>query len=302
MKKLLILPCLLATTCLAQTAPLSDYPRTEDHMYSRRVLVRIDLQQKLNNPFVHLEAQDDRWPMGTETPSLTYALLHAALEQPGTLALYKPDQLEQPLSPTELATTLKKRNITNYPVNPEELPENPEAPKTDPDSWTLEDPFLEEDPMVDAPDLSTFNVEMPAENPTDVASSDPFAGPLKSDDYFGTNLLVEIVEDRIFDKNKGTWIHQPRYIRLLSVRSDNVGTEQYPLCAIRWEDAEPLLKQLTWKNPHNEAEQRSAHAMLTDHMYTETLLNISGEAPATLALADKRRQQLVTYEHNLWNY
>jgi hypothetical protein len=296
------------------TPPLVDEPRPEDHLHRSRVRTRLDLMDKLNEPLAKVRAQTEtevyapggRYP---HTQGLTAALLHSWLTAPqGQLPFpgYRPNRLEEPLSPTEVRQLLWTRS-PEYAAQMatdlarQELPtseDNPEGNATAPDDYAYDyDYGLDADPLsLEDTDPMTD----PSTNPGTTAQAEvpDFAPGM----LLGTDVVLELVEDRIFDSAKGSETFAPRYLIIRSVNEMQEGKEDLAVVAFRWEDVRPLLAEVQWKNPHNDAEQRTALQILETRQFADNLLNVRGETMETLPLAQRRKDQLTAYEHHLWQY
>jgi hypothetical protein len=52
----------------------------------------------------------------------------------------------------------------------------------------------------------------------------------------------------------------------------------------------------------NEAETRNMKEIFELHIYHGIVINVSGREVQTLYESQKREQEMIDYEHNLWNY
>ncbi|MBX3100919.1 MAG: hypothetical protein KF690_00265 [Bacteroidetes bacterium] len=214
------------------TPPLSHHPRPEDHMSRSRVLTRLDLMDKLNQPLATVRAQTDTQvytqPRYSQVQGLTRTLLQVWLTAPQSgepFPGYHPSRLEQPISRAEVRTTLWERS-PEYQLEvfkDIQRSENPSLAE-DPDSLNTHE-MPEEDPYA-----YDYNYDLVLDDPdTDVLTDPASAGATKVAPDFapgmltGTDVIVELVEDRIFDKNKGTEHFIPRYLILRSVNAQAEG-------------------------------------------------------------------------------
>jgi hypothetical protein len=314
---LFLLVIALLTSLHAQqpngTPPLLDEPRAEDHLHRSRVRTRLDLMDKLNEPLAKVRAQTEtevytpgRYP---HTQGLTAALLHSWLTAPqGQLPFpgYRPNRLEEPLSPTEVRQLLWTRS-PEYAAQlatelaRQELPTSEDSPEdntTAPDDYAYDYGY-----DLDADPLALEDTDPSADPTTDPGATAQAVVPdFAPGMLLGTDVVLELVEDRIFDKAKGTDTFAPRYLIIRSVNEMQEGKEDLAVVAFRWEDVRPLLAEVQWKNPHNDAEQRSALQILETRQFADNLLNVRGETMETLPLAQRRKDQLTAYEHQLWQY
>jgi hypothetical protein len=292
------------------TPPVAHHPRAEDHMMRHRVRTRLDLKDKLNQPLSQVEYQTDP---GVYTESrfahvqgMPQALLQGWLQsKPGEVAYvgYNPNQLTQPVVQQEVRRLLWERS-PEYQAQmwaARARDENPNAPLQDEGP---KDVSQDTDPFAYDYD---YNWDVPAEDLVEDALNTPGPAEVVTPDFVpgmlvGTDVVMELVEDRVFDKNKGTEHFIPRYVVLRSINPGMVGQEDMGIVAFRWEDVRPLLAHTQWKNPHNDAEMRTALQIIETRQFAHLILNIRGENMESLALAHRRVDQLTAYEHNLWNY
>lgn len=261
---------------LAQRADI----RPEDHMYRRRVVQRIDLNEKINRPMVQgITAYGER--------NLNAGLVSTLMKglEVGQYAAYDPD---------ELRTILTYEDVLDRWMSFEDARSSEEweyAPEAE-DDWLSDgefvDPFLEEEASPGDDLAGTV-----ATNPPSEADALP--------DYSNCEQVVQMVSDWIFDKNRGEMVQRPLYIQVIWTDPMEVLPERY-LAVFRYEDVEEALTQATWVNRHNDAEHRSLKEALELRMYHAFITEVSGQGVSSLEEAEWRRAAITEYEHHLWSY
>ena len=109
------------------------------------------------------------------------------------------------------------------------------------------------------------------------------------------------MEDRIFDKNRGEMVYRYDYFQLIWTDPGETLPEK-ELCVFRYADVSETLDEVVWINRHNDAERRSIKEIFDLRLFNSFIINVSGSGVTSLPEAERRRQQLVEYEHHLWNY
>ncbi|MBX3102292.1 MAG: hypothetical protein KF690_07290 [Bacteroidetes bacterium] len=330
MKQLIIALVLItgATDLMAQTwgqTPLVDRPRNEDHHWRKRILTRIDLREKENQPFQLVQYQTDTSVYRKSVDGyyrnqkgVVRTLLAAYFNSKGTddaFPAYDPKLLEKELDMNTVKKTLKERSVETQRIIQEKIAKEEAGESSEEDSSGSSNAAVPDDDPWGYGDMGDSGFDdfedMGGDLGGDLGGGDTApssgaadvpVGPVTDTDLMGTDIYFELIEDRIFDKNKSDMYYDKLYIRIFSVNSGIEGKEDVPLLAFRYEDVRDILSQTQWKNPHNDAEMRNCLEMLDGRMFRGTIINVSGETVENLLLSDKRRTQMVEYEHNLWTY
>ena len=274
-------------------------PRYEDHFWRRRVCQVIDLNEKENQ---HLK--QGQLKLGT---------------------FYRPEDLKDKfLFPAErkndfqykvnggivtaLLTAFKAKKIEGY--DPKNLdasidydammkimmggPAPSTTPSTDPKS-------IESTPAETTEEGDPDEEEIPEE---DAAEEDVIeaSSNTESEDEALTQLkeYIEVIEDRIFDKNKSDMYYDIQYIIFTRVKE---GLEDNRVVAFRYDDkVKEVLNSTIWQNKQNDAEYRSMKEILEMRNFNSWINILSGNSPSSLEDSDKKRLQMVEFEHNLWEF
>lgn len=274
--------------------------------------MRIDLQEKINKPFVR--AESPLYPATAADPSsgalfgnrqgIVNALVNGLkdLKYPA----YAPDTLSAPMTFDEMVAKLQ--SIEEGVSGVEELPPPSEGGGDDfggddfGDFGGGFDDFGDDfgggfgDDFGD--DFGDFGGEGDLEDPAGGGSS----GPALSEELMtGMTTVIEVLEDRVFDKNKSDMYYDIHYIRLIWI--DPLGQlPEKPIIAFKYDEVEDVLNDTQWKNFYNDAEYRSLKEIFELRLFHSFFVDVSGNPMVTLEEAEKRRQQMIEFEHHLWEF
>ncbi len=241
--------------------------RIEDHFYKRRVLMRLDLPEKLNASLQ--TTLDPGLYSGAHykyTNGVVQSLLAGIKEY--QITAVNPDDLESV--------------VTWDQIVEEKL--GPRAPR-----WGEGDEYSYDNDETDYDDRN---------DPFSQAStSEPGPG-----DFAELETSIEIIEDRIFDKAKSDMVYVIRYIRLVWIDPSETMPDKTIACVPYDENTKAYLDQCLWQNRHNEAENRSVKEILELRLFNPYILSVSGYGAKTMEESAFRAQQLIEYEHHLYEY
>lgn len=250
--------------------------RQDDHFYRRRIVNRIDLREKINQPIV--KALDAIYPgaVAAQNQGLIAALI-AGLER-GEFVGYHPDDFTTPLTYADVLA-----RIQDFDFVPEESFDTEFiGPAEEGDDW-------EDDWTTDV--SADFLAE---EAETSSASVQPLdLGPYEQ--------AIQFVEDRIFDKNSGQMIYSPDFIQLIWQDPGETLPQKFLVC-FRYSDVLTTLEAITWRNRFNDAETRNLREIFEMRLFNSYIVNVSGYGVQDLPEAEQRRLELVAFEHHLWCY
>ena len=288
MKRSLVLVGLLLVSSLA----VAQYaPRPDDHFWRKKVILVLDLREKINEPLVktqsgssYVKGSDKRF--GTRTQGMINALVEAW--QQGKFTAYKADgdSLHRSLTFSEFYANVQKLNG------------GPAAEATP--AETSEEPTEggEEDFGDFEGDELSGDEAAPAEEGGDGVAT----ASTNLNEFLGNlTYRMELVEDRIFDKGRGVMVHDIEYIRLIWVDPDGK-TSDRNVVAFKYDDILSVLEETQWKNRFNDAEDRSIREIFDQRLFNGTVASVGLNTPNTLKDADRRRVQMIEFEHHLWSY
>lgn len=113
---------------------------------------------------------------------------------------------------------------------------------------------------------------------------------------------MELIEDRIFDKNKSKLFHDYLVMCIYVVSIDDPSAKPELLCAFRYDEIAPVLNETVWKNSHNDAQFRTTKEVFEMRLFGGTIVNVADINPRDLVEAEDAKQDLITEEHHSWCY
>jgi hypothetical protein len=302
MKKPLLLALVfvsaLATPALAQVSGGPQPPRAEDHFHRRKILMRIDLREKLNRPIIH--RQGSTYDAASNSFRYNQGLISALLSayESGEVMGYVPDTLSQPLTWDAFAAAFRRVG-----TSPEAQRAEAEAFPTEPSEPGF---GFGDETGLDFPDETDFEPE-----PTDNLSFVNAAGNPRDASGFTAedrqNMVasfasyIEVVEDRIFDRNRSDMYHDVQYVRLVYVDPEGILPDR-AFVSFRYQDLSDLLANTRCNNRWNDAEYRSMRETFDQRSFHAFIISISGNDMLTLDQSAQHQQRLTEFEHNLWEY
>lgn len=270
--------CLSAASVVHAQLPA---PRAADHFWRKKTLIRVDLEQKQNKPLVKEQSfMGETYDAFSHRNGLIKSLVEAY--ERGEIAGYDPEKLNETVAFAAVADKCKDGAQT------EESVIDTDAKKQDPEE--IDEIDVDENEW---PDEETEAVE-------EANNAGSGLSP-KENLLLGAGKILEIVEDKIFDKNKSAYQNKPEYVRLVWVDPAGEIPEKL-LVAFRYDEVAPLLAQTLSVNRQNDAASLSLRNQFELNNFDSYQVEISGTAVLTLKEAELRRQQMLEFEHNLWSF
>lgn len=255
-------------------------PRTDDHFWKRKVFYKIDLNEKMNVNLIKPESQLYSKGKYTDTNGMVYSLLEHL--QKGDILAYRYDSLSSPMTWNDMLAYQNKMLGCKLPLS-----ENPD-----------EDTDFEPDENVDEP--SDVDDEPNDEMNEAVAENSSELSPLQQL-VTNSESVIGFIEDRMIDKNKSDTYLDIQY--LVVFYSDPSGTfPEEPIACFKYDEVKDLLGNTQYKNRDNDAEQRSIKEIFDLRLFHSFAINLSGYKILDLNESQTRDNQMVQYEHHLWNY
>lgn len=280
-----LLSCLILSGIFTQLFAQEVKVREEDHFWRRRVVKRIDMNEKINQP-LHNHALDVMVTNGkyAEKNGLIVALLNGA--ERGDFLAYNPDT-GKPMDWQTLFARMKEQGGVWEDNNEEiSLAEEDEKATNTFASWNEE---------IEKQENNSFTAYSRKQR------NKPQKAINQRINYTSYEQEFQIVEDWIFDKNRSTMVYNIDFFQV--IWSDPTGVSRDKVLAnFFYKDISPLLEKTQWQNRMNEAETRSMKEIFDLHIYHGLVTNVSGREVQTLYESQKREQEMIEYEHNLWNY
>ncbi|MDW8088410.1 MAG: hypothetical protein RMJ49_01500 [Bacteroidia bacterium] len=278
-------------------------PRREDHFMRRKIFRIIDLREKVNFPLAwgqeeaglrELYSTD---PSTDQSPYSNREGLVAALVkgfQENKYVGYNPRNLAQEMHFSQFEAYSKKLISSS----------GGESAGGGADTLSGADEFQDEfgaggmggEDIAD--DFGAGTIDMAATTDT-TAVIDETKGAPKYLRFYRSKIAI--IEDRIFDKNRSDIYYDVQYLCLYRVDPAGKMPEEIVVC-FKYKEVMDVLDDTQWRNPHNDAEDRSMREILELRRFYSTIVNVSGNESITVLDAERRRQQMIEYEHHLWTY
>lgn len=285
MRRFVIFQFTLLTLCFMTTQVFAQFPpRVEDHFWRRKVVNKVDLTEKVNQPFTWRESKYyNQYASGVEKNGFIYALMNG-LKQ-GKFVAYDSDSLDKALTYDQVM--VKVREASGVTAT-----EDAGSDETDFDDVGGEDGG---EAATDEWGFSEdAKEEKGSDEPVDWGTNDEYAA---LENYF------TFVEDRVFDKNRSDMVYDIQYIEFIWVDPGEVLRDK-PICTFKYSQVMQELEKSQWKNKFNDAEYRNFREIFETRMFNTYILNVSniGGDVQSLQEAEYRKQQIVEFEHCLWSY
>lgn len=254
--------------------------RPDDQFFRRKVVNRIDLQEKVNQPLVHHQGPYYGSQQQAPAEGMIAGLLQGLRE--GRYVAYDPGDLTRAMSYEEVLTHM--RDFADQFVSDDGWYEAEREP------WEIEDAWI-------APDSADLSPETLLDNlgSTTPKVTDPLA------DLSAYEHVIQFVEDRYFDQVRGHMVYRPDWIQLIWSDPGETLPEEF-LAVFRYSDVAETLDQIPWYNRFNDAETRSLPEVFELRIFHAYLIEVSGHGLQSLADAEYQRRKLVEFEHHLWSY
>jgi len=295
MKRFVILAVLLVlgavtTEMVAQLEGTRIPPRVEDHFWRRKVINRIDLSEKINEPLVTVESSAMYAnPAFGETQGVVVALINGL--KSGKYLAYDPDSLNKSLTYDDVVNKAKQI----------------EGSFAADDEWGAADEGggfddFEADGDFGDDEFGDFEDDFDMGD-DDAGGGDDLGSAAGNGDFSvaAFESVLEFIEDRIFDKNRSDMVYDIQYVRLVWVDPGETLPDKNFIC-LKYEDVLETLENTQWKNKFNDAEYRNCRQIFDLRLFSSYILNVSGRGVRTLEESDFRRNQIVEFEHHLWSY
>ena len=291
MKKVWFNASLLAVMMISSIAVFSQqhHVRDEDHFWRKRVVNRISLIEKINAPLIFRESSfynDD--PRFKETDGIVMAILNGAKQ--GKYIAYDPYE-DKAYDYNALILRMEEFEQALYGENNDDFDAYEET-----DDLTNRDQFEEdfEDEWEFEVDDFEFEEEITVEDET-------FEEDTVEINMAPYENVIHMIEDWIFEKNSSRMIQEIRYFEI--IWTDPTGTlPDKILCRFKYEDIEEQLASTKWKNRWNDSQSMSMKDAFAMRLFNGIMIDVGGRPVTSLYEAERRRQEIVEFEHHLWSY
>ncbi|MEM6767233.1 MAG: hypothetical protein AAF824_09825 [Bacteroidota bacterium] len=291
MKKVWFNASLLAVMLISSIAVFSQqhHVREEDHFWRKRVVNRISLIEKINAPLIFRESSfygnDSRFQ---ETEGIVMSIINGA--RAGKYIAYDPYE-DKTYDFNALVLRMEEFEQALYGENEESFDEYEET-----DDLTNRDEFsddFEEEWEFEVEDLE-FEDEIEVED-------DIFEEDTVEIDMAPYEQVIHMIEDWIFEKNSSRMIQEIRYFEI--IWTDPTGTlPDKILCRFKYEDIEDQLAATKWKNRWNDSQSMSMKDAFAMRLFNGIMIDVGGRPVTSLYEAEKRRREMIEFEHHLWSY
>lgn len=277
------------TDVVAQIPGARIPPRVDDHFWRRKVVNRIDLMEKINEPLTYVEDPGLYGnPAFGETRGVVVSLINGL--KSGKYLAYMPDSLNKSLTYEDVVKIAQQIEGTG---------------SAGADDWDSEDSGFDDFDGGDDFGGDDFGDDFGDDLGGGEGDSDPFAdggAAVEGDFAVGPyESVLEFIEDRIFDKNRSDMVYDIQYLRLVWIDPGETLPDKNFIC-FRYADVLETLEDTQWKNKFNDAEYRNMREIFEMRLFSSYIINVSGRGVRTLPESDFRRNQLVEFEHHLWSY
>lgn len=280
MKKIVALLLFIITKIIISEQVYAQFPpRVEDHFWRKKVLERIDLREKLNYSLKYKESPLYTKGKYGETKGIVYALINGYKD--GKYIGYQFGALQKPVTYKEFERMMYETGSVT-PGGGGDTGGDEEEEFEDEGGDEMEEGQAEQtaDGQTTGDNLQSNNTQ-----------GDPAIAAYE--DYIG------IIEDRIFDKNKSDMYYDIQYICLY--KTDDIKGGYQPQVCFSYKDVMDILDDTQYKNPKNDAEYRSIKEVIELRMFKSVIEELSGEE-LDLKMAEKRNNQMIEFEHYLWEF
>lgn len=282
--------CMLLCSSIAIAQP--DI-REDDHFWRRRVVNRVSLIEKINQPLVRHESS---YYSGNGSYSQTEGMIQALINgvKQGKFTAYHPDSWDNQMSYQALVDRMREFESALAPASDgwdDEYSEDFNQPLPSEDGW--ETSPTEWDISGQSEWGSPFE-EQPGFNQVAQSSNEiPDLAPYEQ--------VMHVVEDYIFDKNTSSLQQRIDFFEVIWVDPGGTLPEKV-LGRFMWKDVRDILDETMWKSRFNDAEARSVAEVFELRIFHSFPIEVGGHPVTTLMEAEARRREMIEFEAYLWSY
>lgn len=294
-KQVLILSLLLSIVIAGISQPS---PRPEDHFWRKRIVNRIALTEKMNKGLIFHESpfygNEGKFK---ETDGLVVTLLNGVKD--GKYVAYHPENWEKIMNYEDLVARMGEFDeaLTGSSEEFDQTEDDFEIDREAESEWeTGEEWTLGEEDLDETEEWATpfdEGVGDGSEGQGDFSSHEP--------DLAQYEEVIHLVEDWIFDKTRSDMLQVPSFFEV--IWTDPTGSlPEKVLARFVWKDVKEQLDIAQWKSRFNDAEARSLREAFELRLFHAIMINVGGQPILSLQEAERRRQEIVEFEHHLWSY
>lgn len=297
-KQVLILSLLLSIVVAGFSQPSI---RSEDHFWRKRIVNRIPLTEKMNRGLIFHESSfygnDGKYQ---EKDGLIATLMNGVKD--GKYVAYHPENWDKIMNYEDLvarmgefdeALTGAEDDFGDDETEAFDIDEAAESEWGSAEEWTLgeeDDTFDETDEWATPFDESLGDAR---EGQDEFGEQEP--------DLAQYEQVIHLVEDWIFDKTRSDMLQVPSFFEV--IWTDPTGSlPEKVLARFAWKDVKQQLDIAQWKSRFNDAEARSLKEAFELRLFHSIMINVGGQPIMSLQEAERRRQEIIEFEHHLWSY
>ena len=244
------------------------YVRQDDKFWSKRVVNRISLVEKVNRPLVYHESgyysDNSRYE---EIEGVVASLINGVKQ--GKYVAYDPENWQKTLNSADLEKRMRAFQEAIAPVE-EEWEEGSE---------NLESLYEEEWEVEKGEDWANPFNNNPASNTATLQEEEL--------DLAAYEEVIHMVEDWVFDKNRSEMVQVIDYFEV--IWADPSGTlPEKVLARFKWKDVKDQLDKTQWKTRFNDAETRSVREIFELRIFNSILIDVGGEPVRSLMEAERK--------------
>ncbi|MEO1415482.1 MAG: hypothetical protein AAFW00_09400 [Bacteroidota bacterium] len=257
--------------------------RQADQFWKRRVVNRISLVEKINRPLVYHTSNYYGSQSGFKENNGVVASLINGLKE-GKYLAYDPYEWERAMTYDDI---LKRMEEFDQAVNG-----NP---------WGEGEYQEEEESNFDESESDVWDTEEGNDDWGDDFDDAPQFGREAELDLGPYEEILHMVEDRIFDKGRSQMVNKIDFFELIWVDPTGILPEKV-LARFLWKDVKAQLERTQWKARFNDATGLSMAHAFEMRLFHGFMIDVGGQPIRSLWEAEKRRQEIVEFEHHLWSY
>lgn len=283
MKKIMFLMSMLVLGVSQVSMLYAQVPvRNEDRFWAKRIVMRMDLEEKINRPLVHHASAYYGQDKYTEKNGMVAALINGLKRQ--EYLAYHPYDWNETL---DYESLLKRMEAFEQALTGE--------------SESLDEAIIASN------DLDEFDLVedewggFEDENLPEINDSKANQNTAALPDLSNYEQSFHIVEDWIFNKARASMQQNIDFFEVIWTDPAGLLPEKV-LARFRWEDVKDILARTEWKNRFNDAELRSIKEVMELRIFHAYPISVGGEPVRSLSEADRRKLEIIEFESHLWSH
>lgn len=256
---------------------------------------RVSLIEKINQPLVRHESNyysgNGRYP---QTNGMVQSLIDGVKQ--GSYVAYHPEDWDHQMSYEALKNRMIEFEGALAPATDGWDDEYSDGFSQQEQSW--EDNWNDQESQWDVTEANEWG--SPFEDQPGSFNQSPARGD-EMPDLAPYEEILHVVEDYIFDKNTSSMQQRIDFFEVIWVDPSGALPEKV-LARFMWEDVRDQLDETMWKSRFNDAEARSVAEVFELRIFHAFPIEVGGHPVTTLMEAERRRQEMIQFEAQLWSY